>query len=138
MQSLRSVAKENGTIVKVYKNRLVKLALSADSRFKDTDISQLNGQLLYAFNAEDEIAPAQVLANFAKEQPQLIFVGAINTDGRFISADEVKELSALPSKDQLRAQLLSTISAPLGGFINVVSGNIKGLINVLNAKSASA
>lgn len=137
MQELRTQAKESNTSVKVYKNRLVKLAMDGDDRFKSTDKALLTGQLLYAFNAEDEVAPAQVLAKFAKGQPQLTFVGAINAEGQFISAEDVTVLSNLPSKDQLRAQLVGTLSAPLGGVINVVSGNIIGLINVLNAKGAN-
>lgn len=135
MQALRSQAKEGGTTVKVYKNRLVKLALSGDDKFKDMDTAQLTGQLLYAFNSEDEVAPAQALANFAKAEPQLEFIGAINVEGRFIGAEDVKALSSLPSKEQLRAQLVGTLSAPLSGFANVINANISGLVRVLNAKA---
>lgn len=137
MQALRADAKENGTKLRVVKNRLVKQALSGNDRFKQTDNSALHGQLLYAFNAVDEVAPAQVLANFAKTEPQLTFVGAITADGTFIGADDVKALAALPSKDQLRAQLIGTINAPLSGFVGVLSGNVRGVMNVLNARAQS-
>src|SRR5262249_47755494 len=113
MQQLRANARGNGTIVKIFKNRLVKKALSSSDTFKNTDQDALNGQLLYAFNSQDEIAPAQALAAFAKNEPQLTFVGAINSDGQFLSAEDVKSLAALPTKDQLRAQLVGTISAPV-------------------------
>src|SRR5579863_3579057 len=74
MQSLRRSAKDNGTTIKVVKNRLFKKALEQDERFKNLDFSQITGQLLYAFNAEDEVAPAKDLAEFAKAEPQLEFV----------------------------------------------------------------
>lgn len=135
LQDLRKSAKETGTKVKVIKNRLVIKALSENDKFKSTDTSQLNQQLLYAFNGEDEVAPAQSLAKFAKKNPSLVFVGAITAEGEFIGADDVKALSNLPSKEQLRAQLVGTINAPLSGFVGVLSGNVRGVLNVLNARA---
>ncbi|HSX53427.1 MAG TPA: 50S ribosomal protein L10 [Patescibacteria group bacterium] len=135
MQDLRKQAKDTGTMVHVVKNRLVIKAVESNEALKSVDTSALRGQLLYAFNSEDEVAPAQVLANFAKLQPQLQFVGAITADGKFLGADDVKALASLPSKDQLRAQLVGTIGAPLSGFVNVLSGNLRGFLNVLSAKA---
>lgn len=133
MQQLRRDAHDSGTTISIVKNRLVKKALANSQQLADTDTSILSGQLMYAFNAEDEVAPAQVLAKFAKTEPQIEFIGAFSADGRLLSADDVKALAALPSKDQLRAQLVGTISAPLSGFVNVLSGNIRGVLNVLSA-----
>lgn len=135
MQSLRRSAKDNSTVIKVVKNRLVKQALSQIDILKNVDTNQLKEQLLYAFNAEDEVAPAQALSSFAKNQPNLKFVGAITTDGNFIDANDVKQLADLPSKDQLRAQLVGTVSAPLSGFANLLSGNLRGVLNVLSARA---
>ncbi len=137
LQSLRREARGNGTKVKVVKNRLVIQALKDDDRFKDTDTSALQGMLLYAFNGEDEVAPAQSLHAFAKQHPTLEFVGAIDADGRFIAADDVKALAELPSKEQLRAMLVGTIAAPLSGFVNVMSGNVRGVLSVLQARADS-
>lgn len=135
MQELRAQARPGGTKLKVVKNRLVRLALSENDTFKGVDASALTGQLLYAFNADDEVAPAQALANFAKTQPTIQFVGALTADGTFISADDVKALASLPGKDQLRAQLVGTLAAPLSGFVNVMAGNVRGVLNVLNARA---
>ncbi len=135
MQELRRSARETGTVVKVVKNRLVRQALLATDSLKDTDASVLTGQLLYAFNADDEVAPAQALANFAKKNPTLEFVGAITPDGQLMAVEDVKSLAALPNKDQLRAQLVGTLGAPLSGFVNVLSGNIRGVLNVMSARA---
>ncbi len=135
MQELRLQAKQNATAIKVVKNRLVKQALAKTDHLKAVDTTILGGQLIYAFNAEDEVAPAQVLANFAKQETQIEFVGAINAEGQMLSSEDVKALASLPSKDQLRAQLVGTIGAPLSGFVNVLSGNIRGVLNVLSARA---
>src|SRR3990167_6770871 len=134
LQQLRREARENGTKVKVIKNRLVIKAIKSSDTFKDIDTSVLNGMLLYAFNDTDEVAPAQVIANFAKTQPTLEFVGGIS-ENVFISADDVKTLANLPGKEQLRGQLVGIFAAPLSGFVGVLSGNFRGVLNVLNARA---
>lgn len=135
MQQLRHDARNSGTSVKVFKNRLVIKALEANDKFSDIDMKNFKGQLLYAFNSEDEVAPAQVLFNFNKLSGTIEFVGAISADGRFIEAEEVKNLATLPSKEQLRAMVTGTLQGPISGFVGVVNGNLRGLITVLNARA---
>ncbi len=135
MQTLRHDAKAGGTVVKVVKNRLVLQAIKQSEVFKDVDANVFNGMLLYAFNANDEVAPAQVLAAFAKTQPSLQFVGALTAEGELLSADDVKALASLPPKEQLRGQVVGILAAPLSGFVSVLSGNIRGVLSVLQARS---
>lgn len=135
MQSLRRVGRDNGTILKVVKNRLVIKAIETTDKVKSADTSALTGMLLYAFNSEDEVAPAQVLANFAKTQPTIQFVGAITAEGKFLSADEVKGLATLPSKNELIAQVLATLTSPLNDVMSGVSGNLHALLDGVEAKA---
>lgn len=137
LQELRREAKQNGTTLKVVKNRLVIKAIQANDKLKDVDTSTLNGMLLYAFNSEDEVAPAQTLANFAKKQPTLQFVGAISADGVFMTADEVKNLATLPSKPQLIAQVLATLESPLNDVMSGLSGNLHALLDGIEAKASN-
>jgi large subunit ribosomal protein L10 len=135
LQDLRKEAKTNGTKVKVIKNRLVIKAIKSNDKYKSIDTDKFNAQLIYAFNSDDEVAPAQAFAKFAKKSKSLEFVGALSQDGQFIDAEDVKQLAALPSKEQLRAQLLSVLSGPQRGFVSVLSGNIRGVLSVLNARA---
>lgn len=137
MQALRKTAQEHGTTIKVVKNRLFLKAMQSDERFKDLDSELVSGQLLYVFNADDEVAPAQDIANFTKEQSQLEFVVGFTADGQILGPDDLKVLAALPSKDQLRGMLVGTVAAPLSGLVRVLSGNIRGVLNVLNARAES-
>ena len=137
MQALRRQARDNGTKVQVIKNRLVIKAMKANPTTKDTDTSALTGMLLYAFNADDEVAPAQVLAQFAKTEPTIQFVGAITSEGTFMSANEVKALATLPSKTQLIAGIINTLNSPVMGVMSGLKGNLHGLLDAIGAKATS-
>ena len=137
LQALRRQARDNGTKVKVVKNRLVRQAVLQTERLKRADTSALEGMLLYAFNASDEVAAAQTLAAFAKTTPTLEFVGALSADGKFLSADEVKTLAALPSKNELIAQVVATLTAPLNDVVNGLSGNLHALLDGVAAKAVN-
>ena len=136
IQSLRKEAKANGTKVSVVKNRLVIKAIESTESIKDVDTTALKGQLLYAFNAVDEVAPASALATFAKTNPSIQFIGAITAEGKFIGAEEVKALAALPSKTQLIAGIINTLQSPVNGVMSGLKGNLHGLLAALEAKAA--
>lgn len=137
LQALRREAKSNGTKVKVVKNRLVIKAIEQTDTLKGVETSALEGMLLYAFNSQDEVAPAQVLANFAKTNPTLEFVGAISADGKFLTADEVKALATLPGKEQLIAQVVATLLSPVNDVTNALSGNLHALLDGIGDKATS-
>jgi large subunit ribosomal protein L10 len=137
MQELRRKGRDNGTKLKVVKNRLVIQALKAQDNLKDVDTSALSGMLLYAFNNEDEVAPAKVLADFAKTQPTLEFVGAISPEGMFVPADEVKALATLPSKNELIAQVVATLLSPVNDVTNALSGNLHALLDGVESKATA-
>jgi len=134
-QELRKQAREAGVTIKVVKNRLVRVALSQSDTFKDSDTSLLEGQLLYAFSQEDEVAPAQVLATFAKKHPQLSLTSGYDSTGAALDTAAIQSLASLPSKDQLRGMVVSTIAAPLTGFLGVANGAQRGFAQVLSQRA---
>ena len=137
IQGLRKEAKGTGTKVSVIKNRLVIKAIENTENLKGVDTSALKGQLLYAFNATDEVAPASSLADFAKTNPSIQFVGAITADGKFITPDEVKALAALPSKNDLIAQVVATLFSPVHDVTNALSGNLHALLDGVADKASA-
>jgi large subunit ribosomal protein L10 len=137
LQSLRKEARANGTRVKVVKNRLLIQALKDNDTLKTVDTTDLEGMLLYAFNSEDEVAPAQILADFAKANPTIQFVGAISAEGKFLDADNVKALATLPSKDQLIAQVIATLLSPVHDITNALSGNLHALLDGIGDKATA-
>jgi large subunit ribosomal protein L10 len=93
--------------------------------------------LLYAFNPQDEVAAAQVLDKFAKDEPSLKFVGAISADGKFLDANEVTTLAKMPSKNQLIAETVAMLLAPVNDVTNALSGNLHGLLDAVAAKASA-
>lgn len=137
MQQLRRDGDSSGTVVKVVKNRLVIKALQSRNATKDIETSQLNGMLLYAFNDTDEVAPAKAIAEFAKTQKTLQFVGAISAEGKFLDAEEVTALATLPSKNELIAQVVATLLSPVNDVTNGLSGNLHALLDGVEAKATA-
>ncbi|MGK2896434.1 MAG: 50S ribosomal protein L10 [Candidatus Saccharimonadales bacterium] len=136
MQQLRKVAREAGVTILVVKNRLVRVALGESKVFKDTDTALLEGQLVYAFSSEDEVAPAQVLDTFAKTTPALELAGGFSNEGLALSAENVKALAGLPSKNQLIAEVVAQLLSPLNDVTNALSGNLHALLDGVEAKAA--
>lgn len=136
-QELRGLAREAGVVIKVVKNRLVRVSLMQNEKFASADTSLLTGQLLYAFSDSDEVAPAQVLAKFAKEHPELQLVTGFDGTGKSLDTATVKALADLPTKDQLRGQIVGVISAPLTQFLGVANGAQRGFAQVLSQRVES-
>lgn len=137
VQELRRSAREAGVTITVVKNRLVRVALGSIDTYKDTDTSALTGQLLYAISTEDEVAPAQVLNEFAKTHPALVFTGAFSGEGALLSADDVKALAGLPSKNQLIAEVVAQLLSPVHDITNALSGNLHNLLDGVAAKATN-
>lgn len=137
LQSLRAAAREAGVTIKVVKNRLVRVALESNDTYKDADTSLLEGQLIYAFSADDEVAPAQVLNTFAKDHPALELVGGFSGEGLALNTEEIKALAGLPGKEQLIAEVAAQLLSPVHDITNGLSGNLHALLDGVEAKATN-
>jgi large subunit ribosomal protein L10 len=135
IEELREVLRGEGITYRVTKNTLLRLATSHNSNLAAIDPATFSGPMALAMGFDDEIAPARVIFQYAKAHDALEIVGAITGDGSVLDAAQVKALATLPTKEQLLAQVVGTIAAPLSGFVGVMSGNVRSIINLLNALS---
>ena len=136
LQELRKAAREAGVKIKVVKNRLVRVAMGQIAVYKDTDTTGLTGQLLYAISSEDEVAPAKVLANFAKDHDALNLLGGFSDLGNSLSEEDVKALAAMPSKNELIAQVVAQLLSPATDSISALSGGLSGIVSGLEAHAS--
>ena len=110
LTELRKQLRDAGVEFKVYKNSLTRRAAEV------AEITGLNevltGPNAIAFSAEDAIAPAKIINDFAKKHEALeIKAGVI--EGTVASAEDVKALAELPSREGLLSMLLSVLQAPI-------------------------
>jgi large subunit ribosomal protein L10 len=132
MTDYRRRVKEAGGTVKVSKNRLAKLAL------RDTDVAGmaelLKGQTCLAYS-RDPIAAAKAAVRYSKENDKLVILGgAMGTT--VLDSKGVRALAELPSLDELRAQLIGLIQAPMAKIARVVKEPGGKLARVIQAKAA--
>lgn len=114
----------------VIKNTLFKIAL------KEAGLSELdtleNGQNAAIFVGEQSPEAAKIVKNFIKDSEKAEFRGGY-LEGKSLSAQQVEALADLPSREQLIAQVIGTMNAPISGLVNVLAGNVRSIINVVDA-----
>ncbi|MEG2570890.1 MAG: 50S ribosomal protein L10, partial [Clostridia bacterium] len=115
----------------VIKNTLIRFA--AKSIGYDSLEDVLSGTTAVAISMTDPVAPAKIIAEFAKKSKDVFNIKAGFVDGKVIDSAEVQALAELPSREVLIAKMLGSMQAPITGFVRVLSGNITGLAIALNA-----
>ena len=117
MTELRAKARKSGVYLRVLKNTLARRAVAGTPFEKLAE--QMVGPLVYGISS-DPVATAKVLNEFAKANEKLVIkAGAM--PNALITAKEVKALASMPSREQLIAQLLGTIQAPVAQFVRTLN-----------------
>lgn len=133
-EDLRKDLRESGSEYCVAKKTLMDIAFKG---YKDLSPKGFEGKIAAIFGYQDEVAPAKAVSDFKKklsdeQKDKISFVGGI-LENKFITKEEVDNLSKLPSREELYAKIVGSINAPVSGFVNVLAGNIRGLLNALKA-----
>lgn len=129
-QKLRGNFKKEGVVYFALKKSLLNKALEGSKL--PIKMDELSGSLAAAFGYADEVAPAKILTSFMKDKESLKIRGGL-LENKYLSAPEILALGQLPSKLELLAKTLATMKAPISGLVNVLIGNLRGLVNVLKA-----
>jgi len=134
---LRAKARKSGIYLRVLKNTLARRAI------KGTPFEQLSesmiGPLMYGIS-QDPVAGAKVLSEFAREN-ELFVIKAGAMPNAMMSAQDIKALAQLPSREQLIATLLGTLQAPMAKLVRtlneVPARFVRTLAAVRDAKSGT-
>jgi len=124
MAALRAALRDAGGEYKIYKNTLVRIA--AANAGVEIDDDMLTGPTAIAFvNAKEDGSPgdaaavAKALKEFAKTNENLVLKGGV-LDGAVLSADDIKALAELPSREVLLSQIAGLLQAPLAEFASLL------------------
>ncbi len=132
ISDLKMKLKEVDADYTVIKNTLFKVALQDTEQPLETQ--DLEGPTAIIYFNEDPTVPAKLVREIQKEKEVLYAKGGVY-EGEFLSEQKVMQLAEIPSREVLLAQLVGTMNAPLTGFMNAITGNVKGLTVVLKGIS---
>jgi len=130
LSNLRKKIKMVGDEIKVAKKTLLELALK--SAKLETEIKKIPGEIAVVFGYKDEVSPAKTVYQFSKENQNLKILGGF-LENKFREAQDFVTLAQLPTREELLAKLVGSISAPVSNFVSFLQANIKGLIYALSA-----
>ncbi|MEO0004414.1 MAG: 50S ribosomal protein L10 [candidate division WOR-3 bacterium] len=119
---LRRTARAQGLKVKVVKNQLALRALEECGVPEDIE-TILKGPTSVIFAEDDAVAPARLLKNF----PSLKFKGAY-LEKTIYPAERFDFLVNLPTKDELRTQLVGVLMSPIAELLGVLEGLLGELV----------
>jgi large subunit ribosomal protein L10 len=135
---LRARARKSGVTLRVLKNTLARRAV------KGTPFERLAGQmtgpLMYCI-AQDPVAGARVLADFARENDRLVIKGGAMANA-LMSVQDVRTLATMPGREELLARLAATMKAPIAQLVRtmneVPARFVRTLAAVRDAKQKAA
>ncbi|MCD6528567.1 50S ribosomal protein L10 [bacterium] len=135
MTDLRKKLKSINSQLLVVKKTLTRIAFE-DKKIKINE-EKLEGQIAIIFAFQDILPTAKTVYQFSQENENLkILAGYF--DNEFREAEDVISLAKIPPREVLLAKLIGSIKAPAVNFVNVLQGNIKGLLYLLKAIKPNA
>ena len=99
------------------------------------DPALLQGHIAVVFASEDPIQTTKTVYQFCKENEEVLEVIGGRFEGALCSAQDMKQIAELPSKDEMRAQFLGTLEAPLSQTLAVVEALLTSVMHCLDNKS---
>ncbi len=129
---LRQKLDEKQAKLKVVKKTLANIAFK--NKGIDFKKSEYDDQFAIVFGYEDEVAPAKVLFENQKDLKTLEMLGGY-LDNEYLNKEQILVLAQLPTRNELIGKLMYLLNYPMSGLVNVLSGNIKGLVYAINAIS---
>ena len=135
LSDLRRQLKGAAAEYKVVKNRLARLAVKGSAL--DLLGAHLKGPTGLVFTRQDPVAVAKALQVFVKTNPQLQIKLAL-VEGRVVQPAELKALADLPSKEQLRSQIVGAVQGPMAQLVSLLQAPLRELVYVLEARGKGA
>ncbi|MCI1666065.1 MAG: 50S ribosomal protein L10 [Atopobiaceae bacterium] len=129
-QELRRGLRAASAEMKVYKNNLVKIALEKAGKPAIDDM--LVGTTACVFYDGDPVEAAKIVKETSKKLNKVEFLGGITGDS-VVSAADAMAIADLPSREELLAKLVGTLSNPLSGTVRALNGINQGLVTALEA-----
>jgi len=138
-QAFRRELAEKGASMRVAKNTLIRLALAEAGEEYNVGVDKFVGQTAIVFATTDAVGPAKIIRkHFEKtERPSLKKAWI---DGQAFDGSQLKQISELPSREDLIAGIIGSINAPISGIhgaITAVMRDVAYLVEEVAKKQAA-
>ncbi|MFH0831161.1 MAG: 50S ribosomal protein L10 [Parcubacteria group bacterium] len=134
LEELRRTLRKSKVSLRVLKNTLLERVLK-ESKIEGLKPLEIKKPLALVIG-DDEVLPAKMLATFAKKHKKLELVAGV-IDHKAVGVDQLKSLAALPTRQEMLGITVGTIVAPISGFVRVLAGTSRALVQVLSAWAKS-
>lgn len=130
LSGIRNSIKEQDCDFRVVKNRLFKIALESN-KIEGLDEFLVQPTVCAFVYGE----PTAIAKEFKKNVKELkhFEIKAGYMDGQLLTKEQIEVLADIPSRDELLAKMLSSISAPTRNFVSLLANIPRSFVNVLNA-----
>ncbi len=132
MTELRRKLREQNIEYHVIKNTLAGFAAKATEKPALSEF--LEGPTAIAFGYDDVIQPAKVLQDFLRSSETTLSIKGGLLGDKPLTPEEITALAKLPPKEELIGKVVGLVQSPLYGLVNVLNGNLRGLVGVLQAR----
>jgi len=129
--TLRTKFREAGCTYRVYKNSIIRHAISETGLEPVTPL--LTGMTGLAFNPEDPGAPARVCRDLAKEIPSVKVKGGV-IEGTLLDKAGIARLADMPGPLELKSMFLRLLQTPATQMVRVLNAGPQRFLYLLNAK----
>lgn len=133
IQDLKKKLREKGIGFQIIKNTLFKIALKKKGVAFDEKL--LDQPVAAVWGLDDEVIPAKLTVEFGKTAKKMNIIGGI-IDQSYTDESIIKQLAALPGRDELYARLIGSLNTPMYRLVNVLQGNLRSLVSILKQYGA--
>lgn len=127
---LRADLEKVGAVLEIVKKRIFLKALEKKGL---PFTEQLSGNICVVFAKEDVVNAAKVVVDFSDDKEAFELVGG-QIDQQIIGSQEAKKLSKLPGKNELRAQFIGLLIAPMQQVVSIMNSHLAGFLQCLEQK----
>lgn len=124
---------KKGGFVEVVRKRI--LAKAAQAAGIEIDLSELEGHIGLVFGSKEPLETAKFIFKFSEENDKAVEVIGGRFEGQLYNAAEMETLSKLPGRDEMRAQLLSVLEAPMSQTLGAMDAILSSVVYCLDNKS---
>ncbi len=125
----RRKLKEKGITMQVAKNTLIKIAAKESGKFEFPDDVYV-GQSAIIFGGESPSEPAKIIKESSDKTEKPVFKAAI-IEGVVYDSTKLKELSELPTKEDIISGILRSLDSPISGIVGSINAVMRDLASVI-------